>query len=72
MQRNEEQPIEQADQAGNAIVTPRDERVFTIHPLVRHAFRPSHAHGFLLLLLRSVARDVALSDAVVVVIFLQS
>src|SRR5262249_21398100 len=37
------QPVEQTDQAGYAIVTPRDERAFTIHPLVGHAFAPKRS-----------------------------
>ena len=40
MPRNEQQPIEQADQAGKTIIAPRDERALAIHPLVGHAFRP--------------------------------
>src|SRR5207237_8227001 len=38
--RNEEQPIEPADQAGKTIITLRDERALAIHPLAGHAFRP--------------------------------
>jgi len=38
--REEQQAVEQADQAGNSIVTLCDERGFAIHPLVGHVLRP--------------------------------
>jgi hypothetical protein len=36
----EQQAVEQADEAGNSIVTLCDERAFTILPLVGHVLRP--------------------------------
>ena len=48
VRREEQQAVEQADQAGNSIVTLRDERRFAIHPLVGHVLRPDDAGGSLL------------------------
>ena len=53
--REKEQPVEQADQAGNTIVTLRDERTFTIHPMVSQLFRPLHARGPLVQLIGAAA-----------------
>jgi hypothetical protein len=41
VRRKKEQSIKYADQAGNAIVTLRDERAFTVLPLVGHLFAPN-------------------------------
>jgi hypothetical protein len=46
--REKEQPIEQADQARNTIVTLRDERAFTVHPMMSQSVSPHMraAHWF--------------------------
>jgi hypothetical protein len=40
VRREEQQAVEQADQAGDSIVSLCDERGFAIHPLVVHVLRP--------------------------------
>jgi hypothetical protein len=47
MRREKQQSVEYADQAGNTIVTLRDERAVAILPLVGHLFAP-HTRGRLL------------------------
>src|SRR5262249_8650425 len=58
-----EYPIEQGDEAGNAIIAPRNECAFTIYPMVTHASRPLCARIHRCLYFASCGRSFVLCSA---------